>query len=80
MNIVETVLYTDVYQCKRDIASEILIFFAEDGYNFVMENDVLREELNELNDDITKVSIAEFLWFNHWREFIDYLREKYSGV
>lgn len=81
MNIVETILYDDkVYDCDSELASDILNELAEDAYNYVAEDDILRNELDEMNDDINHTGIAEFIWYCHWSDFIDHIRNKYRNV
>ena len=81
MNIVETILYDDdVYECDSELASDILNELAEDAYYYVYENDNLRSEFDDMNDDINHTSIGEFIWYCHWNDFIDYIRNKYRNV
>lgn len=76
MNAIE-LLNTDIKHCRLYDAEKLCDYFAEESWNYVNENEDINDEFRFTQEDcIDEISIAEFLWHNHWNEFVDFLRAK----
>lgn len=80
MNIAQIILNSDLKHCKLDQAKEICKELAEETYNFIHEDEIKSIEIYEIRLDSkpNELEDYEYLWYNHWDEFVDYIREKYK--
>ena len=72
-------LKTDIKHCKLDEAEAFCECIAEEAANYIHEDEDMDDEFREMELDSLPdiLSDGEFLWYQHWDSFIDFMREKY---
>ena len=66
----------DLKGCDAETASQILEENAEDAWLYLNKNDDIYADFCKAQIE-KDYSIAEYIWYTHWEEFIDYLLMEY---
>lgn len=79
MTVIE-MLNTDIKHCRLDEAERLCEALPEETWNYVHEDEDMDDDFRftALDCQPDELTETEYLWHNHWDEFIDFLREKFA--
>lgn len=66
----------DLKACDATTACQILEENAEDAWWFLQKNEEVYKHFCEVQIE-NDYSIAEYIWYYHWEEYIDFLLMEY---